>query len=95
MRLQTLGKDPLMYHPTQQNTEVLYRQKNIRAEYIRAQRQVSIAGVRQIIGNTVIEIGGRIHGVAQSSCTEAAEARGKVRDVIRTSDAGIQATIIH
>lgn len=84
-----------MYQPQLLNCEVLYRQKRIRTEYIQAQRQVSVVGLRQIIGNTVIEIGGRIYGVAQASCEEAAEARGRVRGVMCTTDASIQATVIH
>lgn len=89
------GKDPSMYNPTQQFAEVSYRQKRIRAGYIQAQRQVSIAGLRQIIGNTVIELGGRIHGVAQSSCQEATEAGSQVRDTLRTPDHSARARIAH
>lgn len=80
---------------TQIHAEVKYRQKKTHAEYIQAQRQVSVVGLRQIIGNTVIEIGGRIHGMAQASCEEAAEARGRVRGVIRTTNTNIRASTTH
>ncbi len=84
-----------MFNPIQHNVELAYRQRKVRAEYIQAQRQVSLIGLRQILGNTFIEIGGRIHGMAQSSCMEAAETRGRVRGVLRTPDASVRASIIH
>lgn len=84
-----------MFHPTQIQVEVAYHQKKTRAEYIQAQRQISIGGLRQIIGNTIIEMGGRIYGVTQSSCQEAAEAHGRVRSVLRAPDKTVQPTASH
>lgn len=76
-----------MYQTTDLHTEVSYRQRQIRTGYIQAQRQVSVVGLRQILGNSVIELGGRIHGMAKAPCKEAAETRGRVRGVIRGAGA--------
>lgn len=84
-----------MYQTTDPKTEVTFRQKQIRAGYIQAQRQISVGGLRQILGNTVIEIGGKIHGMTQVPCMEAAQARGRVRGVLRAPGADIQATRLH
>lgn len=72
-----------MFHPILPDTEARYRQQHIRAEYIRAQRQVSISGMRQILGNSIIAMGTRIHGMAQGQCTDAAETRGLIRSTLR------------
>lgn len=74
-----------MFQPIFPETEVAYRQQHIHAGYVQAQRQISVAGVRQILGNTVIEMGSRIYGMTQGSCTEAAEIRNVVRTIVRTS----------
>ncbi len=83
-----------MFTPTQHNVEVSYRQKKVRAEYIQAQRLVSLTGMRQVLGNTFIELGGRIHGMAQSSCLEAAETRAEIRNTLRAVEATGQAKIV-
>lgn len=72
-----------MFQLTHIEAEVAYRQQHIRAGYIQAQRQISISGVRQILGNTVIEVGSRIYGITQGSCTDAAEIRSMVRNTLR------------
>ena len=74
---------PHMFQPIFLETEVAYRQQHVRADFIQAQRQISIAGVRQILGNTVLEMGSRIYGVTQGSCNDAAEIRGMVRNTLR------------
>lgn len=84
-----------MYQSTDPDIEVSYRQRQIQAGFVQAQRQVSVDGLRQILGNTVIELGGRIHGVTKAPCVEAAEARGRVRSVFRTDDTSTQPRIIH
>lgn len=80
-----------MFQPHLPETEITYRQHMLRTEYMRAQRQVSIAGIRQILGNTVIELGSRIHGMAQESCVEATE----IREALRASNTVKRTTITH
>lgn len=72
-----------MFQLTASEAEVKYRQQHVHAGYIQAQRQISIGGIRQILGNTVIEIGSRIHGMTHGSCTDAAEISGMVRTTLR------------
>lgn len=74
-----------MLHILQTDTEVEYRHQQIRTQYIESQRMVSVAGMRQILGNSVIALGGRIHGMAQGSCEDAAESRELIREALRTS----------
>lgn len=73
-----------MFQPMLPESEVIYRQQQVRTSYIQAQRQISIGGIRQILGNTVIEMGSRIHGMTQESCTDAAEFRSLMRNAMRT-----------
>lgn len=72
-----------MFQPLLAETEVIYRHRQVQTTYIEAQRQVSVSGIRQIIGNTILELGSRIHGMAQAACPSAAESRGLVRNAMR------------
>lgn len=72
-----------MYQHLFPGTEVAYRQQHVRTGYIEAQRLVTISGIRQILGNTILEVGSRIHGMAQAPCPAAAETRRLVRDIRR------------
>lgn len=79
-------------------TEVMYRQQQLRTGYIESQRQVSISGMRQILGNTILELGSRVHGMAQVACPAAAETRSLVRETSRTAakaSSRLHATVIH
>ena len=74
-----------MFQPRLPETEIMYRQEKLRGDFIRAQRQVSVIGLRQIIGSTIIEMGGRIHGVAKASCPDSDEAGASVLGSVGTS----------
>lgn len=80
-----------MLQPDLVHVEVLRRHKQTHAGYIRAQRQVSIAGMRQIIGNTIIAFGSHIYGVVPS-CQDATVVSGQIRDAIRSSERTAPAT---
>lgn len=82
-----------MFQPHLPETEIMYRNQKLADEYLRAQRQISVAGLRQILGNTIIEIGSRIHGMARESCAEAAETHANIRDALSRSSQTTQAHI--
>lgn len=72
-----------MFQPHSMDTEVKYRQQTVQAEFLLAQRQMSISGIRQILGNTVIEMGSRIHGVSKGACPESAEIASIIRSSVK------------
>jgi hypothetical protein len=53
--------------------EIEYRQESVRTDFIESQRIVSIRGVREMIGNTFMQLGASIHGKAREACRDAAE----------------------
>lgn len=70
-----------MFQPVIFETEVAYRQEQVRSQYIDSQRLVSIQGLREIIGNTFIQLGSSIHGKARAACKDAADSRALVREI--------------
>ena len=71
------------FSPTEH--EVRYRHQQVHIGYVAAQRQMTSHGFRQLLGNTIIAMGNRIHGMAQGACGEAAENRGSIRAIVRTA----------
>jgi hypothetical protein len=55
--------------------EIAEKQQSIRQGYLQSQRAMTIAGLRQILGNTIIAFGTRLHGAAEAHREEMAEGR--------------------
>lgn len=64
-----------MFHQHITTAEVNYHQERVRTGFIASQRIVSVRGLREIIGNTFIQMGSHIHGRAMSACQDAAQTR--------------------
>ena len=60
--------------------EINYQQERVRTGFIASQRIVSVRGLREIIGNTFIQLGSSIHGRAMTACQDAAETRDLIRE---------------
>ena len=73
-----------MFLPPISEAEIQYRQRQVQTGFIASQRQITIAGMRQVLGNSVIAMGNRIHGMAAGSCQDAAETSNHIRTVLRT-----------
>lgn len=52
------------------NADVEYHHQQIRTTYASAQRLISINGLREILGNTFIQMGSYIHGKAKDACDD-------------------------
>lgn len=74
-----------MYQLLVTDADIEYRRQQVHTEYITSQRQMSFVGIRQLLGNSVIALGSRIHGMAAESCQEAAETSDHIRTILRTS----------
>ena len=61
------------------NADVEYHHQQIRTTYASAQRLISINGLREIVGNTFIQMGSYIHGKAKEACQDAAQTRDLIR----------------
>lgn len=82
-----------MFQPSITDAEVTYRHQQIRAQFIESQSLMSVAGIRHLIGNSIIAFGDYIYGKAQESCQEAAETRAQIRATMRQhrTHAGVRA----
>lgn len=67
--------------------EVSYRHQQVRTQFIESQRIVSIAGMRHLLGNSLMAFGSYIYGKAQESCQESEVAPGTVTGRRRASHA--------
>lgn len=65
------------------NADVEYHHQQVRAMYASAQRLISINGLREIVGNTFIQMGSHIHGKAKDACDDV-EARQASRHLLAT-----------
>ena len=65
------------------NADVEYHHQQIRTTYASAQRLISINGLREIVGNTFIQMGSYIHGKAKDACGDV-EARQASRHLLAT-----------
>lgn len=52
------------------NADIDYHNEKIRLGYVSSQRLISINGLREIIGNTFIQMGSNIRGKAKDVCQE-------------------------
>lgn len=59
-----------LHHVT--DADVEYHNNQVRSNYISAQRLISIQGLREIVGNTFIQMGSEIRGKAKQARDEAA-----------------------
>ncbi len=76
-----------MFIPPISEHELNYRQQQVHTDFVASQRQMSLNGLRQLLGNSVIELGSRIHGMTSGSCQEAAETSDHIRTILRTRKA--------
>ena len=67
--------------------ELNYRHQQVHTAFVSSQRQMSLQGLRQLLGNSVIELGSRIHGMTSGSCQEAADTSDHIRTILRTRKA--------
>lgn len=65
------------------DADVAYHHDQVRSNYLSAQRLISIRGLREIVGNTFIQMGSGIRGKARKASTEA-----EVKAIARRSLAG-------
>lgn len=63
--------------------EVNYRHQQVRTQFIESRRIVSIAGMRHLLGNSLMAFGSYIYGKAQESCQEAEASRESIRATMR------------
>lgn len=83
MTLPAAERKTTMFNPTSDAAEIAYRQQRVHEQFIDSQRSVTVAGLRQILGNTLIAMGNNVHGMAAGSCKDAAETRDHIRTVLR------------
>ena len=69
-----------MFYQHITTADVNYHQQRVRTDFIASQRIVSIRGLREIIGNTFIQLGSNIHGKAKDACQDAARTCDLVRE---------------
>lgn len=62
--------------------EVAEHQALVRSHYASSQHTFTVDGLRELIGNTFIQIGASIHGKAKDVCQEA-EARRQAEQLLR------------